>query len=581
MKKIFSILILTLFFNCCYVFAADSYNPNDLSDYFGTKKACTNDGSENDCRNGDEYKFYLKMYDIFYLYKNKYNVKLDLPLIMATLYYNNEQLPTVFKLNLNDYNRNDLKDTSKVTNLDWEYDYENASDYYYLDSEDFRYDMQILAKNMVRKTITYKCSDGTSKEAKDIETSNYSNETLKCDNGTYEANSVSEKYEYDADKYKEFLSIYIEKKYHTKSKGNKCANQTSKKVDGNILIGDSRFVGMCDTYGLCGNDKYVAKVGEGYNWFLNTAIDEVNKFLNQNKNATYNIFINLGVNDLDNDSKYLEKYKNLANNDWKNHNIYFVSVNPTEGSYAHLNDKITKFNSNMKNGIGSSINYCDVNSKIKDSFKTVDGLHYDKDTNKKIYDAMMECGNQSSNNCSTAGSNSLADAMVKFAINEYNTNKNVYGGAKYLQPLNLSYGTSWCAAFATYVTENAEYNGQRVSDIVKLKTARVGDYSDYFMSSTDANKKFYYNSSGNYYKNYTNYLPKPGDYIIFSNSGQNCSGYTQSLPVGCHDHIGIVEKQEDGYVYTIEGNSCSYPGCLNRIKYSLSDNRIVGYGSWY
>ena len=69
------------------------YNSDDLSDYFGTKQSCTNDGTENDCRNGNEYKFYLKMYDMYYLYKNKYNITLDLPLIMAALYYNNEQLP--------------------------------------------------------------------------------------------------------------------------------------------------------------------------------------------------------------------------------------------------------------------------------------------------------------------------------------------------------------------------------------------------------------------------------------------------------------------------------------------------------
>lgn len=207
------------------------YNSKDLSDYFGVRQACTNDGSESDCRNGNEYKFYLKMYDIYYLYRNKYNVKLDLPLIMATLYYNNEQLPTVFKENLNKYDRKALKDKKQITNLDWEYDYKKDPCYTYLNANDFSYDMQILAKNMVTKKITYKCSDGTSNEALDIEISNYSNETLKCNSGSYDKDSVSATYELDRKKYDKFLLEYIKLKYHTKGTDKKsCSSTTNNTV---------------------------------------------------------------------------------------------------------------------------------------------------------------------------------------------------------------------------------------------------------------------------------------------------------------------------------------------------------------
>ena len=75
---IFIVLLLLINVN---IFAEEKSDADyDLSDYFGTMKACTKDGSENDCKNGNEYKFYLKMYDIYFLYKNKYNVKLDLPI---------------------------------------------------------------------------------------------------------------------------------------------------------------------------------------------------------------------------------------------------------------------------------------------------------------------------------------------------------------------------------------------------------------------------------------------------------------------------------------------------------------------
>lgn len=216
-------LILLLSFSPLNICAVDDdgYNSEDLSDYFGTMKACTHDKSENDCRNGNEYKFYLKMYDMYYLYKNKYSVTLDLPLIMATLYYGHEELPTVFKNNLNNYDRSSVKDTSQVTNLDWEYDYKNDSCYTYLNANDSSYDMQILAKNMVKKTTTYKCKENNKQidkeyKVENVETSNYSKEKLKCDKGEYDSDSIDEKYEKDDEQYKKFLLEYIKLKYHTK-----------------------------------------------------------------------------------------------------------------------------------------------------------------------------------------------------------------------------------------------------------------------------------------------------------------------------------------------------------------------------
>ena len=165
-----------------------------------------------------EYKFFLKMYDIYFLYQRKYNVNIDTSLIMSALYAGEEDLPTVFKNNLNSYDRNAVKNSNSVTNLDWEYDYKNDSCYTYLNANDSSYDMQILAKNMVKKTITYKCNDGESSEeltAEDIETSNYSSSTLKCEKGEYDKDSISTSYELDLDKYKTFLKEYVKLKYHT------------------------------------------------------------------------------------------------------------------------------------------------------------------------------------------------------------------------------------------------------------------------------------------------------------------------------------------------------------------------------
>lgn len=235
MKKICMIILALLtFFVDFYVNAEYEriYNSEDLSDYFSTMKACDREGGDNDCRNGNEYKFYLKMYDMYYLYQNKYNIKLDLPLIMAALYYGNEQLPVVFEKNLNSYPRADLKNNSVVTNLDWEFDYKNMDCYTYLNSADFRFDMQILAKNMVKKETTYDCvveneeasEDEDAEEyivvdtvtVDDIEKDNYSTDTLACDEGEYDENSINESYSLDMEKFKAFLLEYVKAKYHTK-----------------------------------------------------------------------------------------------------------------------------------------------------------------------------------------------------------------------------------------------------------------------------------------------------------------------------------------------------------------------------
>lgn len=60
--------------------------------------------------------------------------------------------------------------------------------------------------------------------------------------------------------------------------------------------------------------------------------------------------------------------------------------------------------------------------------------------------------------------------------------------------------------------------------------------------------------------------PQPGDVIFFLTA----NGYGWQ-------HTGIVEKVENGYVYTIEGNAGTPQG-VNTFAYPLGYNRIGGYG---
>ena len=180
----------------------------------------------------------------------------------------------------------------------------------------------------------------------------------------------------------------------------------------NIHIGDSRTVGMCTSVTGDGsgcqfsnsgpkyyeNDIFIAQSAMGYSWFYSTAIPAVNNILNSNPDVTYNIISYMGVNFLLSDiDKYISSYNNLVANQWKEHNLIVVSVNPVDENkervygYSTKNSDIMTFNLKLKNGIVENIKYCDVYSKIIDNFGTSDGLHYTSSTYFDIYNRVNSC----------------------------------------------------------------------------------------------------------------------------------------------------------------------------------------------
>lgn len=316
---------------------SDYYNSSDLSDYFGTMKACTDDGSENDCRNGNEYKFYLKMYDLYYLYKNKYNVTLDLPLIMAALYYGNEQMPVMFASNLNKYDRNSLKNKDSVTNLDWEYDFKKDECYTYLNSNDNSYDMQILAKNMVTKKITYKCSGSDTTENTDNTSSNNDKEN---DTSAQESSSSE----------------------------NNNKNIAENKI---FYIGDSWFE-LLNQYGDAKSSKsyFYSKSAKNADWVL-TNYSSAKSGAYKGKSLkdtipkdTSAIVINFGLNG----TSMWETTQKLINNlvkDYPGKTVYFLQTPHVGEDYSYgslnsskMNSNIDKYNSKMKS-------YCSGKSGVE------------------------------------------------------------------------------------------------------------------------------------------------------------------------------------------------------------------------
>lgn len=69
-----------------------------------------------------------------------------------------------------------------------------------------------------------------------------------------------------------------------------------------------------------------------------------------------------------------------------------------------------------------------------------------------------------------------------------------------------------------------------------------------------------------YHSRSSGYTPQPGDLIVFGQSGSNRG-----------DHIGIVVKVANGYVYTVEGNSSNR---VEQCSYPMSSTYINGYGSY-
>jgi len=191
------------------------------------------------------------------------------------------------------------------------------------------------------------------------------------------------------------ITIY-DKAGNTKNISCNLTNNNKKepeKMDGYILIGDSRFVGMeMFLRGTLPNNVHIiAKESMGYVWFTNTAINLVNEILKNNPTKRYYIYSNLGINDLA--TSYASKLNELANSSWKKHKVVYISVNPYAGNYYYeKNQKVNGFNQNQKNQL-NNVYYCDTYNGIGQSnfgcAATNDCLHYDMETSKKIYNYII------------------------------------------------------------------------------------------------------------------------------------------------------------------------------------------------
>ena len=142
----------------------------------------------------------------------------------------------------------------------------------------------------------------------------------------------------------------------------------------------------------------------------------------------------------------------------------------------------------------------------------------------------------------TSGGN---QAIVEVALTQLGNE----GGQPYWSWYGFDGRVEWCACFVSWCADQCGYLG---SGIVP-KFSLCSDGVDWF--------------SGNGQWQGKDYEPKAGDIIFFdwSNDGQD----------GDADHVGIVEKCENGVVYTVEGNSGD---ACRQNSYPVGYYEILGYG---
>jgi hypothetical protein len=163
---------------------------------------------------------------------------------------------------------------------------------------------------------------------------------------------------------------------------------TDTDVDGSskryIFVGDSRYVGM-EKFAQP-DDVFIAQVGEGY-YFLASNMNKILEYIDKNSI----LIVGLGVNDYAvNYKNYIKTMNELA--DTLDCMVYYMLINPVEEEkealygYSTSNEMIDKYNALMKAGFSSKVGVIDTNTYLKeDGFYTSDGLHYDDNTYKKVY----------------------------------------------------------------------------------------------------------------------------------------------------------------------------------------------------
>ena len=127
------------------------------------------------------------------------------------------------------------------------------------------------------------------------------------------------------------------------------------------------------------------------------------------------------------------------------------------------------------------------------------------------------------------------------------------GGQPYWSWYGFSSRVEWCACFVSWCANECGYIDEGI--IPKFAWCPYG--AQWFKEQ----EQWMDNSA----------TPYPGAIIFFDWDNEDTNG-----PDGVSDHVGIVERVEEGFVYTIEGNSGD---SCRQGKYIVGHYEIYGYGA--
>ena len=161
--------------------------------------------------------------------------------------------------------------------------------------------------------------------------------------------------------------------------------------EGVIILGDSRTCYMARFMGINDNIENYAAIscgGEGYGFLAGMAIPEAEKLEALYPDTCWKYVIASGLNDMERVRDYGKLYRKLLA-DGKD--VYFMSINPIEEDkdmgFGYKNSTIVDFNRYMRK-IVPQARYIDSYKNVR--FVTVDGVHNDEATSRKLFEYIQK-----------------------------------------------------------------------------------------------------------------------------------------------------------------------------------------------
>ncbi len=259
---------------------------------------------------------------------------------------------------------------------------------------------------------------------------------------------------------------------------------------------------------------------------FNSSVSYTYKDINENAIDYKNNTINIDFNKLNSMVKNINNYIDY-NDDIKN--LYSSIIDYLYNSeelkmYDEKNKKVLEINFNEKSKLNEYFNLND-NTIIK--------VYFDKNNKDIDLDSIDYKINKEE-----VTRRNIVETALKEVGKTGETYWNWYG---------FNHRVEWCCVFVSWVAKENNLLNTKIPKFIWVKKG-----VDYYKEKDQLKKP-------------SEYTPLPGDIIFFD--------WNNNIVI---DHVGIVEKVEKGYVYTIEGN-VNYLYVKEK-KYKLNSPYIYAYG---